>query len=102
MLRIRLGFSILIWLFYGYIYIFFKKICIFTVHIFRPVLFYLAFFREWYGQFTIYSLIFDVLSKFGVEIDKKVYFLVIFVFCHKSSFLEKVEKLIFSTTGEAL
>ena len=34
---IALGFSIFMWLFYAYIYIFLKKICIFPVHIFLLV-----------------------------------------------------------------
>ncbi len=34
---IRLGFYIFMWLFYAYIYIFLKKICIFPVHIFLVV-----------------------------------------------------------------
>jgi hypothetical protein len=28
----------------------------------------------WYGQLSTFSLIFDVLSEFGVEIDQKVRF----------------------------
>ena len=34
---IRLGFYIFMWLFYAYLYIFLKKICIFPVHIFLLV-----------------------------------------------------------------
>ena len=56
---------------------FHKKNCEFYFNV------YLAYLHDWFGKLMSFSLIFDALSEFGVEIDQNGNF---------CAFLKKVEK----------